>query len=61
MRGMLAGLMRVVDTLVMNQARQPPVPQEAGGDPIVTPISVGALDPIRLDMMYTNNCNHIYY
>ena len=40
MRGMLAGLMRVVDTLVMNQAKQPLVPQEAGGsggDPIVAP------------------------
>ena len=42
MRGMLARLMRVVDTLVTNQARQPPVPQEAagsGGDLIVAPIA----------------------
>ena len=42
MRGMLAGLMRVVDTLVTNQARQPSVPQEAagsGGNPIVAPIA----------------------
>ena len=23
-------------------------------------VSVGALDPIKLDMLYTNNCNHIY-
>ena len=33
-------MMRVVDTLVTNQARQPPVPQEAagsGGNPIVAP------------------------
>ena len=40
MRGMLVGLMRVVDTLVTNQARQLPVPQEvtgSGGDPIVAP------------------------
>ena len=40
MRVMLTGLMRVVDTLVTNQARQPSVPQEAagsGGDPIVAP------------------------
>ena len=26
-----------------------------------TPISVGALDPIRLGILYTDNCNHIYY
>ena len=25
------------------------------------PVSVGALDPIRLGMLYTDNCNHIYY
>ena len=40
MQGMLTGLMRVVDTLVTNQARQPPVSQEAagsGGNPIVAP------------------------
>ena len=40
MRGMLARLMRVVDTLVTNQVRQPLVPQEAAGsrgDPIVAP------------------------
>ena len=24
-------------------------------------VSVGALDPIRLGMLYTDNCNHIYY
>jgi len=40
MRVMLAGWMRVVDTLVTNQARQPPVLQEARdseGDPLVVP------------------------
>ena len=24
-------------------------------------VSVGALDPIRSGMLYTDNCNHIYY
>jgi len=24
-------------------------------------VSVGALDPIRLGILYTDNCNHIYY
>ena len=33
--------------------------QEAGWG--VSVVSVGALDPIRLDMLYTDNCNHIYY
>ena len=40
---MLAELMRVVDTLVTNQARQPPVPQEAegsGGDLLVAPTAL---------------------
>ena len=40
MQGMLVGLMRVVDTLVTNQARQPQVPQEvegSGGNPLATP------------------------
>ena len=32
MRGMLAGLMRVVVTLVTNQPRQSQVPQEMGGN-----------------------------
>ena len=39
-RGMLIGLIKVVDTLVTNQTRQPLVPYEArgsGGDPIISP------------------------
>ena len=28
---------------------------------MVEDVSVGALDPIKLDMIYTDNCNHIYY
>ena len=39
MRGMLVGLMRVVDTLVTNYARQPQVPQEARGSGGIPPIA----------------------
>jgi len=41
LQGMLVGLMRVVDTLVTNQVRQPQVPQEEGGsrgNPPIIPI-----------------------
>ena len=40
---MLAALIRVVNTLISNQVRQPQVPQEArgrGGDPSVAPIAL---------------------
>ena len=52
MRGMLAGLMRVVDTLVTNQVRQPQGTQEVGssrGDPLIastTPVVEVCREPI---------------
>ena len=39
MRGMLVGLMRVVDTLVTNQARQLQVPQDARGSGGILPVT----------------------